>query len=335
MRVWKAVSIALVFLLAAGCQLPMPAGQTGGGDVDPSLEETRIALAIQETALAMDIESATQMAAAQPPPTEPPPPPPTVAPPPTQPAPTSAPAQPTAPQPTSESPAVDSPAGELAPEGSLMRAPYDPAASYGPPIVHEDFEGSSGIFPSRSDGVARAWYADGRYNISFTTLGRYTWYWTNEDGGDFYAEAVMINGDECVQWDRGGILFRGDITTDTAYFFGVTCDGNYFIADSSDYYGDSVCYIWDGGSEWDCSYPKMTPSEYIAVGPGAVNRIGIMAQGGDYTFYVNGNYVDSFSEWAYLGFVDISRGPFALFLGTHQRDKARVQFEEFNVWNLP
>jgi hypothetical protein len=45
--------------------------------------------------------------------------------------------------------------------------------------------------------------------------------------------------------------------------------------------------------------------------------------------------VDGFSEWAYLGFVDIPRGPFALFLGPHQRDKARVHFEEFNVWSLP
>lgn len=333
----KHLLIIMLIALALGtasCGFPLPELPTSGGGSDPSMEETRVALAIQATSLAMEIQSATQIAASQPDPTDPPPAP--TQPPPTQlPAPTSAPAQPTAQAPTAEPPAPEGPSGGEVVEGSLTRSASDPAANYGPPAISEDFEGTTGIFPARSDGASRSWYADGRYNISFTTLGRYAWYWTHEEGGDFYAETVMINGDECVQWDRGGMLFRGDVVSDTAYFFGVTCDGNYFIADSSNYYGDAVCYIWDGGSNWDCTYPKMTPSEYIAVGPGAVNRIGIMAQGGEYSFYINGNYVDGFSEWAYLGFVDIPRGPFALFLGTHQRDKSRVHFEEFNVWSLP
>jgi hypothetical protein len=316
------------------------------------MEETRIALAIQSTALAMDIQSATLAAGVQPDPTDPPPPPP---PPPTEaptqpPAPTAPPPEPTADPPTVEAPTAAPPSGAQYVEGSMERASYDPAAGYGPPSVSDTFDGNSGLFAAQSNGASRSWYGEGRYNIAFSSRGLYTWYWTDHDGGDFYAEVVAVNGDKCVQWDRTGMIVRGMRSSgffgnvadvDFGYLLGITCGGNYFMAVTG---GPGnmgwVCYMWDGGSSWDCDGSYYQPSSYIATGPGAANRIGVLAQGGEISLYVNGNYVDGFNEWTFWGTTTTGawsnpRGQFALFLGTGQKGDGRVSFEEYNFWNNP
>lgn len=342
------ISFILCSLLVAGCMVPVPQDTSPSGG-DAGMEETRVALAIQATSLAMQIQSATQAAESGPDPTQPPPP--TQAPPPTQPpAPTSPPAEPTAIPPTAAPPTAEGPAGGEYAEGSMERAPYDPGAGFGVPSMVADFEGSSGLFPAQNNGASRSWYSDGRYNIAFSSRGLYTWYWTEFDGGDFYAEVVAVNGDQCVAWDRTGMIVRGvrssgffgnTADVDFGYLMGITCGGNYMMAVTG---GPGnmgwVCYIWDGGSSWDCDNSYYLPSEYIDTGPGAANRIGVMAQGGQISLYVNGNYVDGFNEWTFWGTTNWGawsnpRGQFALFLGTGQKNNGAISFEEFNFWNDP
>jgi hypothetical protein len=232
----------------------------------------------------------------------------------------------------------------------MTRGPYDPGVGYGPPTLSDAFDGNSGLFASQSNGASRSWYAAGRYNIAFSSRGLYTWYWTEHDGGDFYAEVVAVNGDKCVQWDRAGMIVRGVRSSgffgnvadiDFGYLLGVTCGGNYMMAVTG---GPGnmgwVCYIWEGGLSWDCDVPYYQPSAYIDTGPGAANRIGVLAQGGEISLYINGNYVDGFNEWTFWGSTNMGawsnpRGQFALFLGTGQKGDAAVSFEEYNYWNNP
>ena len=312
--------LTLVVFSSLACSLP------GMGE-DSSLEETRIALDVQATTLAMQAERLTQQAGSPSDEATTPPEPPTEAAPPTEPPPL--PPTPTETHVPTEEPTVDTQAPV---EGSLVRAPYDPADGWGTGHDYETFDGSSGKFPASTAGAAVSWYDDGRYHISFTSRGRWTWYWTFLNASDFYADVVVINGDKCVDGDSAGLIFRGDQVQDWGLMFGISCGGDYFIGITAvSGAGGPVCSF--DGANFDCVNRKFTFSDLIDTGPGAINRIGVKADGYDFDFYINGHWVDDISAWALAPFME--RGNLALYLGTAQKPDARVSFEDFSIWYLP
>ena len=111
-----ASSLLLAALFAAGCNL-----QSIGGD--PALESTRVALDVQATMLAMQQASLTQQASSQTEvdvtQSEPP-----------APAPPTPEPQPEEPSPTATVETAPSEIAKTPVEGSLTRAPYDPAATW-------------------------------------------------------------------------------------------------------------------------------------------------------------------------------------------------------------
>jgi hypothetical protein len=215
-------------------------------------------------------------------------------------------------------------------EGSVERAPYDPAAGLGSPDVHDDFSGTNNEFElDNVSGVAHGWYQNGRYNITFPTRGWWTWYKGSTSLTNFYVDVVVYNGDQCADRDAGGLLHRYIQTVDLGFLFGVTCGGGYFIGVSGGA-GPAgvVCYH----NPTDCSGMWEHPtSQYIDSGPGAANRIGVKALGQQITFYVNGHQVDSRTfpaAWVFSG-------NFALYLGAGQRDNASVSFDDLSIWFNP
>jgi len=215
-------------------------------------------------------------------------------------------------------------------EGSVERAPYDPAAGLGAPDVHDDFSGSNPEFElDNVSGVAHAWYQGGRYNITFPTRGWWTWYSGSTSLTNFYVDVVVYNGDECADRDAGGLLYRYMQVVDMGFLFGVTCGGGYFIGVTGGAGPAGIVCILDPadcGGMWD--HPT---SQYIDSGPGAANRIGVKALGQQITFYVNGHEVDSSifpAGW-------VLNGNFALYLGAGQRDNASVSFDDLSIWFNP
>jgi hypothetical protein len=299
-----ALVASAILLLCAACA-------PGAEQLQRSLQLTSAALDARSTALAME---ATHLAQ----PTEAPP---------TQP-PTEEPS-PTAPPPTAEptvSPYV---------EGSMVRAAYDPAADWGDPTVFEDFEGSSGFFNVKTGEAANSWYGEGRFNITFTTRGKWTWYFANPILVDFYADVLVFNGEQCVETDSAGLFFHADEAEDFGMMFGVTCGGEYYLGGSGGPGpGGEVCSMTNNYGSIECSGIIVTrQSEYIDAGPGAVNRLGVMTEGTHFDFYINGQHVDGFTNpWAGTYF---DRGLIALFLGTGQKDNAMVQFDDFSLWTNP
>jgi hypothetical protein len=223
-------------------------------------------------------------------------------------------------------------------EGSIVRAPYDPATDFGAPDVLDGFSGENPLFPEWEDAVARAWYGDdGRYHISFITRGRWTWYWSNVESREYYADVLVFNGEQCVEQDSAGLLFNGDYESNEGWLFGVTCGGAYFIGiTGSDESAGAICAVVDSPPWSNCSAVAplllLRQSPTIVAGPGAANRLGIMASAGEFTFFINGRQVDVVADhwpgWPAGHF-------FALYLGTGQRDNARVSFDDFSVWNAP
>jgi len=223
-------------------------------------------------------------------------------------------------------------------EGSVVRAPFDPAAGLGPPDVHDDFSGTNPEFQlNNASGVAHGWYQDGRFNITFPSRGRWTWYSGSTSLTNFYIDVVVYNGDQCAGRDAGGLLYRYQQIVDLGIMFGVTCDGGYFSGYS--YWPGAagpVCMFLSSApsdiADLDCSGLWTHPtSEYIDTGPGAANRIGVKAMGNQVTLYVNGHQVDTLILPPSINIP----GNFALYLGAGQADNASVSFDDLSIWFNP
>lgn len=306
------LSVAILALAIMTCSLPSERKSE-------SLIATQLALEVEATTLALERMRLTQQAEAQ---QESPPPLATETPLP--------PMEESTATPTPETQEPESPEDETV-EGSLVRAPFDPAYGWGPSHDAENFDGEKGIFPETSAGAAVSWYEGGRYHITFTSRNRWTWYWSFIEAIDFYVDVVVINGDQCVAADTAGMVFRGNSTDDDGLMFGISCGGQYFIG-ITDFPGvdGAICTFWDSGI--DCNRRDLSSSDLIQSGPGAINRIGVQAKGQDLDFYINGRLVDSRSlamSWPLF-----NHGTFALYLGSAQKPNARASFDDFSVWYL-
>jgi hypothetical protein len=292
-------AMGMLLMLALACS-------TGGTPTPDSAALTGAALDAEATALSAQFQQLTEQAAA-----------------PTEGQPVAAPTE--APPPT-ESPYI---------EGSMVRATYDPAAGLGEPDIYEDFEGSSGHFATLSGFAASSWYGNGRYNITFITRGMWTWYFSDISAVDFYADVLVFNGAQCIAEDSAGLLFRSHQAGDFALLFGLTCDGGYYLGASGGPGPEGGVCTWTGTPNLIGPCPKEVsePSDLIDAGPGAVNRLGIMAQGTRFSFYINGHQVDEYANpWTGMFF---DEGFFGLFLGAAQKDDASASFDDFSFWKNP
>jgi hypothetical protein len=244
-------------------------------------------------------------------------------------------------------PAVATPSPTIAPsatatsespggEGVFVRASYDPAANWGPPDLHDAFDGQDPLFYDRTHTNSACWYGtDERYHITYTFAGKWVWYWGDPYGQNFYADVVVINSDHCVDDDSGGMIFRGRMDIDAGYMFGVTCGGGYFIGASAyPGYTGPICWIGNGEA-LDCdpgaAARSVVPSEYINAGPGAANRLGVLAEFNHFTFFINGHEIQSITRTSSM----LHEGFFALYLGTGQPSVAEAIFDDFSLWENP
>ena len=211
-----------------------------------------------------------------------------------------------------------------------MRAAFDPAYGWGDGHDNDPFDSADGLFPTNSAGAANAWYGNGRYNITFTSRGLWTWYWSYIDAEDFYVDVIIYNSEQCVPGDSAGIVFRGDKVDDRGLMFGISCAGEYFIGKTYWPPTDSPVCSWRGGWSLDCDKREISSSALVQSGPGAINRLGVKAEGVEVSFYINGKWVDD--RLIPSGWFESIHGQFALYLGSAQKPNARVSFDDFTIW---
>ena len=307
--------MCLVVLILASLACSLPSNQSSD-----SVQATQLALEVEATTLALEKAVLTQEAESE--------------------EEAEAPPEADEPAPEEEEPAEATPTStEETPEessepveGSVERASYDPAYGWGSGHDSDNFDGTQGKFPPSSAGAATAWYGDGRYNITFTSRNRWTWYWSFIDAADFYADFLIYNSDKCVPGDTAGFVFRGDKDQDYGLMFGISCGGDYFIGFTAVPGADGFVINFteagiSGGER------ILIHSDLIDTGPGAVNRLGVMARGDDINFYINGKWAASRSVAMYTPLIFV-HGHFALYLGTAQKPDASVSFDDFNIWYL-
>jgi hypothetical protein len=139
--------------------------------------------------------------------------------------------------------------------------------------------------------------------------------WTLSAGvlKDAYLEISAKTG-ECSGLDRYGILFRAP-DPNKGYFLGLSCDGRYSLR------------LWDGSHF--TALVDWTSNPAILSGAGQTNRLGIMMEGSDLTFYVNGVMVGEKQDSTF------PEGRYGLFVASSATPGFTAQFDKVEYWDLP
>lgn len=144
---------------------------------------------------------------------------------------------------------------------------------------------------------------------------------TNADNA--YIEATAKFGATCHGMDKWGVMLRvpDRATADAGYWFNITCDGKYAF------------------QKWNAS-PKdneksvtnliaWTSNSNIKPGGNALNRVGVLANGDHYTFYINGAQIGEWTDNSYM------HGGFGLLIGARETDRLTLYVDEMDMWLNP
>ncbi|MFZ3069721.1 MAG: family 16 glycoside hydrolase [Anaerolineaceae bacterium] len=183
------------------------------------------------------------------------------------------------------------------PTATSTSSPEDPAVRYGNPTSVEEFNSSTGTWNYEDD-----WFSlnvsDGQLHIySKGTPYWNSWYTIGPAIQNFYLETTLTMPN-CSGKDRVGLAFR--LTNDNQYYFmGLTCDGTW------------------GFNRFTSSNESQTILNYQKAdqlkATNEANRVGVLANGDKFEFYINGVKVGETTDSTYpaagtYGFVSMSAG---------------------------
>ena len=190
----------------------------------------------------------------------------------------------------------------------------DPAILLGEPDGVDTFD-SDANWTLFDNQCFKSEITDGKYLMTAKGLeGVICWEVSWPEIKDFYYEATLDMPEQCQPNDRFGLFFRAP-DNDRGYLYGLTCDGRYSMT------------MWDGEATTVIVEP--TPSEMINTGPDAVNRIGVVAYGGSYLLYANGEFLTEAQNYTFT-----QPGKLGLFVRASTDQSFVVEYDNLGVWVL-
>ena len=190
----------------------------------------------------------------------------------------------------------------------------DPASILGTPSGVENFDNannwttfSSQCFNSEITGGQFVMTANGVQQFSCWEVS-----WPQLQ--NFYLDTTQIMPATCQPDDRFGLLFRAP-DTNRGYLYGLNCAGQYSLT------------IWDG--ETTTTLVQPTASEAIRQGSGAVNSLGLMAFDETLSLYVNGQFLQSVSDFTFL-----EPGKIGYFVRAATENPFTVRYDQLRIWSL-
>jgi hypothetical protein len=200
------------------------------------------------------------------------------------------------PQPTATDTPEPTATATTAPTATPEPADGDPVAQLGPPDFLEDFSAAGG-WPYEDDFFLITVSGGQLHAFSKGTPYWSSWYTTYPEVKDAYFETT-ITRPNCSGQDRFGLVIRWDEAQEF-YYMGVTCDGTWGFS----FYtrNKQIINIVDYQSS-DAFKPA-----------NEANRIGILAKGDQFDFYINGTKVgsatdDRLEDAGTFGFISMSAG---------------------------
>ena len=203
---------------------------------------------------------------------------------------------------------------EVQPTPTLAPIPGDPAELLGEPTGVDTFD-SAANWTLFDNQCFKSEITDGKYVMTAKGLeGIVCWEVSWPQIKDFYNEITIDMPEQCQPDDRFGLLFRAP-DNNRGYLYGLTCDGRYTMT------------MWDG--ETTTVIVEPTSSEAINTGPEAVNRIGVVAYGGNYFLYANGVFLTEAQDFTFT-----QEGLLGLYVRASTDQSFVVEYDNLGVWVL-
>lgn len=193
----------------------------------------------------------------------------------------------------------------------------DPKSALGDPAWRNTLDSGEKFYLYENEGT-RVTAENGALVLTgLTSNGWLGWSLTfSRPSQHFYLEAVMKT-DTCSGADQYGLVFRAP-DTEKGYFYGVTCDGRFFL-EARDFSDDSSKELFDA-----------TANTAIQSGSNAVNRLGVMASGDRISLYANGALLGEVNDTTFP-----DEGYFGAFIAANATPGFTVRMDEIAIWNLP
>ena len=128
---------------------------------------------------------------------------------------------------------------------------------------------------------------------------------------------LVFKANYCPGSNGYGLYFHANGDATQGYYFGITCDGDYFL------------------DKWDVTGPVGsqkhailvdTPHAAIQTGSGQINRIGVLTYGNRMGFYINGTHIIEIPESTFTS------GYFGAFIRPDSAESFTIHIDEACYW---
>jgi hypothetical protein len=202
-----------------------------------------------------------------------------------------------------------------------------PTRASAPPNIdpQKDFEEATWIEPFHNadnwslldDGCFKTDIQDGRFIMTAKNANSaLCWEVSWPRIQNYYLRARVIIPKKCDGRDRYGIFFRAPDTR-SGYFFGLTCENEYWLSK------------WDGEAKERTMLIDYTTSPRLRLIPGVAVDMGVYVTGKQIALYLNGVLLDVDLDDSYL-----DPGLIGLFIGAEKTPGFTVEFEEIDYWEV-
>jgi hypothetical protein len=189
----------------------------------------------------------------------------------------------------------------------------DPLAGTTGILFNETFDPRVYYWGVGETSFSRSLIKPGQLEINLKTRSAITWVFAGlPDTQDFFA-MITASSPNCDGSDNFGLDFRA-VDDGTHFQFGVSCDGRYRLQERQ----NGVVRI--------LVFP--TPSDAIKSGPGAVNELGVRAEGKQISLYVNRQFLTR------VDVDNLTKGRFGAYTNSSATLNLTVEFSNFIAWGL-
>lgn len=195
----------------------------------------------------------------------------------------------------------------------------DSSLDLGDPTYAEKFDVTSGLWPVFLDSQTNYEIKNGSLVVSALQQTGDLWRVvaypavTNQ-----YIQAVFKTTESCTGKNSYGFALRsyaqGDSVYDSGYFLAVSCDGMYRV------------YSLVNGTF--TSIKDWTAAENLLKGNNQTNKVGLMAKDNQFTVYINGIKVATFSDSSH------TQGQFGILIRASEAAPFIINVDEFTYWEL-
>jgi hypothetical protein len=224
---------------------------------------------------------------------------------------TTAPTKPPLSTPTSTAPfSTVPPVTTATPAGKATTEPWDPL-ELGDPLYEEDFSSPGTEWEISESEEARYRIDGGAYSIDILKANWIAWNMIGLDLADFEIEfeVALVEGDP---YNDAGLLFRFQ-DADNYYEVDINGEGSFAV-------GKEVNDEWTQILDWT-SDPSINPF-------GRVNRVRLVAEGDQFTLYINDEFLAHFVDDS---FASGGIGPVVTAYG---EPPARATFDNIAIWDV-